>query len=259
MSRGKWIATPEVYDATGAEITIGDIGLPHGLDSERIQFNVDALRRGVISWGGYAALVLGSRAGERDKIAPHVSGVNEDGSITGVSSRTERAELATSSSDQNTLLERLNVRNGTLYVKLNSTVLNDRATLEEQFDPAFKARQLNRALKKPIIHAVTKHSTSGRLRVSNPFGVALDGMLLSSSVMSYVERDPSLFISLLLLNMTGQKGVIPLMNKNSYGVPYGDTVTDPVFVSMRPTRAIMAAGTLASQRLVRATPLKSES
>lgn len=265
MSKEKWIELPNVTEATGGEIIVGDIGLPYGLDAEALQMNVDAIRRNVIGWGGFDNCYFSSSSGDRDEVTTQVSGINDDGTISGVSSKTKKAERADHSYDSSELLSGMGLRNGVLSVVINSNKLNDEASLEQQFDPEFKAKQLDKAIKPELYRAVSGHligdrilRSGGRRAWLTALHGAVDGAFVYKLTTEIVAADMAGVATSVTARGLVVGGLLPLLMSTSMNVPRNMITGDPLFFSASPTRAAIGVGGLAVSRLVRPTPLSSK-
>lgn len=261
MSKDSWVGFPDVQDKTDGDIVIGYTGMPVGLDLDKLQLNVDPLRRGVIGWGGYSAIILAAYQGDEDKYQ-----VNGQADQSGVATATgsvsmARAESSMSQIDSDRKLNGVDVRNGVLGIQWNINALNSRLQLGQQFDPVARAQQLNAAIKKESIKAVQKHNTSDRLADTlKPVMVGnalVDAWFISRITGDVLAHDPgalatNLFIRALVLGLGLRAVRASLLN-----CTYQDSIPDPFVFSARPTRALMGIGVLASHKLVRPTPVKA--
>ena len=265
MSKEKWIELPNVTEATGGEIIVGDIGLPYGLDAEALQMNVDAIRRNVIGWGGYACCHFSSYSGDRDEASTQVSGVNDDGTMTGISSKVKKADRAERFSHTSDILSGMGLRNGVLSVVVNSNKLNDEASLEQQFDPGFKAKQLDKTIKPELYRAVSGHLIGDRILRSGgrkPWVTIMhgfvDGAFLYGITANLAEADTVGLATDVASRGLVVGGLLPLGMSLVLNAPRNKIATDPLFFSASPTRAAIGVGGLAISRLVRPTPLSSK-
>ena len=253
--RALWVPFPEVAERTESKIMTGWSGMPDSFDDERLQLNVNALRSGVINWGGYSALKLSAYRGDEDEHNVEASGVDQSGAgvATGVAS-ISRAESASSRSESDDKLNAANVRNGTLGVHWNISALNSRLDgVAQQYDAGTRARQLDKVIRKESIKEVWKHNTTdlfkSRSLYSQGFDVLFDGIFTSAVIASLLAGDaPSAVrgIGFRLLILVGEKGASSL----KYG--WANTIHDAFSLSARPTRAAVASGVRASRMLVRA-------
>lgn len=255
MSRGNWIPTPDVTEQTGGEIMMGHIGLPVGLDPERIEWNVDALRRGVIGWGGFQAVALAAYRGDEDRYAIG-GGVDQSGVgvVTGAAT-VSRAESSSSLPFSDAFLNSRDIRNGVLGVGWNINALNSRIETHEQFNPAARAKQLNGAVKRAAISGVWSHNVTDVIRDKSAFinaiDVGVDAMFATNVTLNLLNHDyPSAAEAIAI--RVAITGVLRGIRSLGYGVGVGDNITDVLLLSARPTRAAMGAGSLATNRLVRA-------
>lgn len=258
MSREKWVSTPYVTEQTGQEIVMGHTGLPVGLDIERIQWNVDALRRGVIGWGGYQALDLAAYRGDEDKYNYWWGDVDDSG--VGHASATvsvSRAESSSFEPSSDAKLNQFDMRNGVLAVGWNINALNDRILTHEQFDPLIRARQLNQAVKQAAIRGVWTHNIGDVFRDSPTFKNSFCGVLdtlLAAGIGSGIYNGDHANTASGLMNQIVMKGVACAALAVRAKFVLGDSknvITDPLLFSCRPTRAALGIGTLAASKLVR--------
>lgn len=258
MSREKWVATPYVTEQTGQDIMMGHTGLPVGLDVERIQWNVDALRRGVIGWGGYQALALTAYRGDEDRYG--IGGGIDDSGVgyASAAASVSRAESSSSVPFSDGLQNVLNTRNGVLGVGWNINALNSRIETHEQFDPVVRARQLNRAVKQASIKGVWTHNVNDVFRDASTFKNAIHGAIDSFWVANmgahiYNENHTDAATSLTLrIAVMGLVRAVDTLGAMFYFGDSKNTITDPLLFSCRPTRAALGSGVLAASRLVRA-------
>lgn len=265
MSKEKWIELPNVEEATGGEVIVGDVGLPYGLDREAIQMNVDAIRRNVIGWGGYACCHFSSYSGDRDEATTQVSGVNADGTMSGISSKVKKADRANNSSYSSSILSGMGMRNGILSVEVNSEKLNDEASLEQQFDPKFKSKQLNRAIKPELYKALHGHLISDRFLRSGgrrawltALHGAVDGVFVHNLTTELAAADMAGAATSVAARGLVVGGLLPLLLNTTMNIPRSMMAGDLLFFSAAPTRAAIGVGGLAVSRLVRPTPLNSK-
>lgn len=261
MSKESWVGFPDVADRTDGDITVGYTGLPVGLDLERLQLNTSVIRRGVIGWGGYDAVILSAFEGDSDEYSVGATGIDASG--VGTSSATTsvaRAEMSNYNSMNDTHRNSLHLRNGTLALRWNINALNSRIETHEQYDPKVRAKQFNKEIKKQALQAVVAHNTKEALE-DTPlfFNVLLGGTdayfvfkvvntLLTSGDVGEVGGT-MVYRAIAMLVVRG----LSTLRGNSFD----ETIDDTFFFSARPTRAAIAVGVLTSAKLVRATPTKN--
>jgi hypothetical protein len=276
MNQEKWVEFPRVARATEGVITMGWHGLPAGFDDESLQLNVGALKRGVIGWGGYAALTLAAYNGDSDRLT---YGIGTDSTGNAYATGTAAAQKAESSRFQTAddqYLNGRNIRSGHLGINWNVTALNQRLDITDQFNPAVRAKQLSKEIGNQATVAVWKHNTTDYLRDQGysriPIDLLIDALskrMLVDSMLNYQENSPygavilgastlGVAISMQVIRMFDQHRFNDGARARRLGLHLGfkDCIRDPLFVIARPTRAAIASGVLASNRLVRPTPLK---
>lgn len=257
MRKQSWIPLPEVTEATEGQIAVGHTGLPVGLDQERLEVNVGALRRGVINFGGYSAMTLAAYAGDADQYGYSAS--STDGSGTGTAAfgvTIQKAESANNNVLSDVEMNRRNVRNGSLGVQWNSTVLNQQLEIHEQYEPAARARQLDRVIRAQSIKGVTAHNIPEYLKAKDKFfrhaDIGFDLYFLTVLTANMMEGDAQDAAGFVTTRLVLGLGLLPAINSFRGNIPWRENIHDPVFWSARPLRATAAAGVLATSKLVRA-------
>lgn len=259
MSRENWIALPEASERTGGEIIVGDVGFPVGLDPEQLQLNADALRRGVIGWGGYQLLFLSAYSGEADTTSIGI-GTDSGGNAYGIGTATRiKAESSRMTSFTEYQKNAENLRNGGLGIQWNKTALNSRIETHQKYDAKVQAKLINHEVRKAAIQGVVKHNVYDTLTNSDGslryFDIFSD--LFTAAVVSYlgaINADPGYILGL----ATGKLAITASANAAiafRRGAKYQDILNEPFYYSVRPTRAAIATGVLASKKLIRATPI----
>lgn len=257
----KWVEFPEVAEQTEGQIIIGHTGLPQGLDPDRLQLNVRALDRGVIGWGGYSALVLAGYSGDKDQYG-FQAGTDASGNAYAVGAASiAKAKSADSVSHSQEMLNALDIRNGVLGIKWNTTALNDRLEIVDQYDPAIRAKQLDSAIRGQAIKSVALHNTKeaidSRRKIINGIQMGIDGFTASTIVMNLAAKDYTNVASTLGWRFGLLQGFDRSFTSMAFGVPYKQTISDAFLFSVRPSRIAVASGVLATNKLVRPTPVKS--
>lgn len=257
MRKQSWVPFPEVTEATEGQIAMGHTGMPVGLDQERLELNVGALRRGVISVGGYSALTLAAFAGDADQYGYSAS--STDGSGTGTAAfgvTVQKAESASMDRQSERRMNRLNIRNGSLSVQWNSNALNQRLELHEQYDPAVRAPQLDKVIREQSVRGVLGHNTVGVFHDKSKFetliDVGIDGYALSRLCDYIINENPEEIAYLLGGRLLILAAMSPVVKSLLFHVRFQDNIDDPFFFSGRPIKAVAGAGVLATSRLVRA-------
>lgn len=256
----RWVSFPDATEATEGLITVGYAGLPNGLDPDRLQVNAAALERGVIGWGGYAALTLAAYRGDEDHYSMGV-GTDSGGNAYGVGAATvSKAESSSIRPASDSEFNALDIRNGSLGIQWNISALNSRIETHQQFDPAIRARQISREIRKGAVRGILQHNISDAFSDKPLFISAImagfDGLFLAGVGGEVLQRDyasASFRIANRAMILGGMmRGLRTLYNK---GAPFKDQVIDPLFWTARPTRGAIGAGVIATSRLVRPTPL----
>lgn len=260
MSRGNWAPIMEASERTDGAITVGHLGLPQGIDLERIELNLGALRRGVLGWGNYNALTLNAYVGDEDTYSYGASmDESGEGYATGAVS-VSKAERSQYNAASDATFNSVDSPNGSLGIRWNSTVLAQRIETHEQYDPTIRARQIDKEIRRAAIKGVWKHNTSDvvsdRYMISNMIFGALDAFFVKDITAGILQSDYSSVAYdtasrgvLMLVAMRCVRGIM----SSPYGYGFSDFKTDPLFLTMRPTRAAIGAGILATSHLVRAS------
>ncbi|MCA9328585.1 hypothetical protein KC959_02350 [Candidatus Saccharibacteria bacterium] len=264
----KWVEFPRVSEATDGVARVGWTGLPQGLDDDSLQLNLNAVGRGIIGWGGFESFAMGAYAGDEDR---HAHGVATDSSGNALSTGVavvDKAETSQRHVKSDAELNMDDVRNGCLDVRWNVSALSQRLEVADRYAPAVRAVQFDREIRKQAVRAVAWHNTLGKLLGAlSEDALALGPMitiLMDIAAMSFV---PYLIVTIgveatkdvvLPSFVIYETSAIFSMNIDARknGKSFRDCLIDPITVSMRPTRAAIAIGTIASSRFVRPTPLK---
>ena len=276
MSKEKWVAFPDVTEKTDGVITMGWTGLPSGFDQESLQLNVRALERGVIGWGGYAALTLAAYNGDQDQ---YTYGVGSDsagnGYATGVAVA-QKAETSQRQAASDQKLNAANIRNSHLGVSWNITTLNQRLDTVRQFDPKTRAKQLDREISTQTLKAVWGHNVVDYWRDRGLPLVVIDSAveavhkrMLLDSIANYHENSPygAVIVGASILGVVASMQGLRVFDQCTFNmkkssrmmgiqVDFKDCIRDPFFYATRPTRALAASAVLSSSKLVRPTPTK---
>lgn len=257
MEKQSWIPLPAVTEATEGQIAVGHTGMPVGLDLERIELNVRALRRGVIGLGGYERLSLSAYAGDTDQYTYGANGADASGAGTaafGVS--IQKADAAQFEGQSDADRNARHVRNGMLGIQWNSNALNQRLDLHEQYDPAVRASQLDKVIRQQSIQGIYSHNVRTLFRerrpTSNALVMGIDALFVGSVLMGAVTEDARVAGDIIIQRLLLMKMMLPGFGSFITGNSFKDYVTDPLFWSVRPFRATAAAGVLATRKLVRA-------
>lgn len=276
MTKEKWVAFPEVTAATDGVVRMGWTGMPAGFDNERLQLNVGVLKRGVIGWGGYAALSLAAYNGDNNL---YDYGVGLDGGGNAYATGTVVAQKAETSQFQTAddrVLNSRNIRSGHLAISWNITTLDQQLETAQRFDPKLRAKQLSREIGVQASKAVWKHNTIDYWRdcgiASTGFDLLVDVFSkkqLFDSILNYQQNAPyrDAILSASIVGVLGSMQLIrmfdqhrfnssPIAKRSGLRVNFNDCIRDPLIIVGRPTRAAVASSLLASSRLVRPTPLK---
>lgn len=261
MIREDWVSMHEAAERTGGEITVGYTGMPSGFDDEQLQINIDALRRGVIGWGGYGALTLAAYAGDADSYQVGVGGSSADGTAFGAGSVTvSKARSSEISPASDKYLNYHDIRNGSLGIQWNINALNSRIPTHEQFDPRTRAGQLDREIRKAAIKGVVRHNTIDvlydRPKSLSVLNAGLDAWFIYSTTNSLVDDGYSGLVVHLALRVMFTQTFLRSVEAMVTDTNYRDCVNDLLFFTTRPTRAIAASSVLGTNKLVRATPTK---
>lgn len=257
MEKQSWIPLPAVTEATEGQIAVGHTGMPVGLDLERIELNVRALRRGVIGLGGYECLSLSAYTGDTDQYAYGVNGTDASGAGTaafGVS--IQKAETSHLDSQSEAGKNTGHIRNGSLGIQWNSNALSQQIELHEQYDPAVRASQLDKVIRQQSIEGIYQHNVSSLMQersgMSNALYAGADAVLVGTVLANILMGEGRVAAETLTFRLMLMNIVIPVIGTSLNRNSWGDYITDPVFWSVRPLRVAAATGVLATRKLVRA-------
>lgn len=255
----RWVSFPEVAEQTEGVLTVGYTGMPQGMDPASLELNVGALQRGVIGWGGYSTLTLAAYAGDRDQISYTASDADESGAgYAAGAAVVSKAETADHNSASEKARNALDIRNGTLGVQWNINALNDKIELHEQFSPATRAKQLDRAIRTEAIKGILTHNTVDVLKdrivpTTAIYGV-LDAWFLSELTREYIENGVVGAAGELVFRALLFKGLLaPIRTLFNFSERAGfrDQIIDTTFFTARPGRALIGASVLAASKIVR--------
>lgn len=255
----RWVSFPDAAEVTDGLITVGYAGLPSGLDPDKLQVNVTALERGVIGWGGYAALTLAAYKGNGDSYSVGV-GTDSSGNAYGVGtasvSKAESSEINPASDSR---LNGLDIRNGTLGIQWNIGALNSRIETHQQYDPAIRAKQINREVRRGAIRGVVSHNLGDVISDKPWFMTAIMGgfdcLFVSQVASEALQKDFSAAAFRVATRAVAMQTLIrSLRTVYNHESSFGDQIIDPLFWTVRPMRTMAGVGTLATSRLVRPTP-----
>ncbi len=250
----KWVAIPEVAEATDGAVRVGYAGLPVGVDEDRIQFNAGALRKSMISVGGYSLLELECYKGDEDRY--DIGGTTDDqGTMTAIGSasvaRAESSRRQTSSSAHSNVFD---VRNGTAKVSWNNAAFSSRYPLSEQFNPTTHATFIDRSIRPQLIRAAFWHNTLEIFK-DNPALASMLFLMIDYDVgraITYLSMHAPQNIPIFLAFNATLRSQAMVMKMAFSDTKLSGRIDDPIFYGSRPTRAVVAAGMLATHRLVRA-------
>lgn len=170
-----------------------------------------------------------------------------------------RAETSQQQPVSDSRLNASDIRNGSLGIQWNITALNSQLAVDQQYDPSVRAKQLDREIKRAAISGVFHHNVqdvfSDKLAVVSLIGAGVDAWWVTETSKQILEKNYPELVWGLSARVAALSGVVRAIKAGATGVAFRDQIVDPLFLTARPTRAAIAAGCLASGRLVRPAPL----
>ena len=207
-------------------------------------------------------MILGAYQGDEDQYAMNI-GADSSGNAYGIgsvaSSKAESSDSDAFGDDRGD--NAFYIRNGSLAIQWNIGALNSRIETHEQFDHNIRAGQLNREIAARAMEGIFNHSVPDSFTekpyIAKILSTLADGHFIYTIADNSVKED--------FINLSGILGsrvvVVQLIARHiAFYKPdknQGDAIPDLLFYSIRPTRAAIGAGILASSKMVRPTPTKN--